>query len=227
MNRKNTILIAVLINAGLLAVLFIVAITMQEEPFQETLAMKEEPVEWQLPKLEESQPIFHEVASLNLSESLKQIDEPILVHKLPPLAVDVSTSSPVVTPVAPPQITASPPPLQSASLNEVIVKKGDSLEKIARNHHTTVDEIIKLNHLPSTFLKIGQVIKIPAEKTIPKVVEKKSLEQGPEYYTMKVGENPWAIAQRHHMKVDELLRLNGLNEEKARKLKPGDRLRVK
>jgi LysM repeat protein len=44
---------------------------------------------------------------------------------------------------------------------------------------------------------------------------------------MKVGENPWAIAIRHHMKLDELLRLNGLNEEKARKLKPGDRLRIR
>ena len=52
-------------------------------------------------------------------------------------------------------------------------------------------------------------------------------EQGPEYYTMKVGDNPWAIAMKHHMKVEELLRLNGLNEERARKLKPGDRLRTR
>jgi hypothetical protein len=29
------------------------------------------------------------------------------------------------------------------------------------------------------------------------------------------------------MKVDELLKLNHLNEEKARKIKPGDRLRVR
>ncbi|MCC6128147.1 MAG: LysM peptidoglycan-binding domain-containing protein [Chlamydiae bacterium] len=47
------------------------------------------------------------------------------------------------------------------------------------------------------------------------------------YYTVKVGDNPWTIAMKHNMKVEELLRLNGLNEEKARKLKPGDRLRTK
>ncbi len=48
-----------------------------------------------------------------------------------------------------------------------------------------------------------------------------------EYYTVKVGDNPWSIAMKHHMKVEELLKLNGLNEENARKLKPGNRLRIR
>ncbi|HSX13751.1 MAG TPA: LysM domain-containing protein [Chlamydiales bacterium] len=51
--------------------------------------------------------------------------------------------------------------------------------------------------------------------------------QGPEYYIVKVGDNPWGIAMKHHMKLEELLKLNQLNEEKARKLKPGDRLRTR
>lgn len=215
MNRKNTILIAVLINAGLLALLFVVALTMQDEPLEEPLVAKTEPIELQLPKFDDL-PMYQEIVTL--PETSKPMEEPILVHKLPPLV-----SEPVV--VAPVQPT---PVIPTPSVGtEVVVKKGDSLEKIAKNNQTTVDEIIKLNHLPSTFLKIGQVIKIPAEKSMPKVVEKKTLDPNPEYYTIKVGENPWAIAQRHHMKVDELLKINGLNEEKARKLKPGDRLRVR
>ena len=69
------------------------------------------------------------------------------------------------------------------------------------------------------------MLKIPASRTLAKAKTKVE-EAGPEYYTIKVGENPWAIALRHNMKLDELLRLNGLNEEKARKLRPGDRLRI-
>ncbi len=131
---------------------------------------------------------------------------------MPPLV-----AAPIPEPVAPPP---------STTFGEVTVKKGDSLEKIAKAHQTTVDQLIKSNHLTGHFLKIGQVLKIPAEKT--KVLDKKPVvDLGPEYYTMKVGDNPWAIAMKHQMKVEELLRLNGLNEERARKLKPGDRLRTR
>ncbi|HEY4254932.1 MAG TPA: LysM domain-containing protein, partial [Chlamydiales bacterium] len=52
-------------------------------------------------------------------------------------------------------------------------------------------------------------------------------DKGADYYIVKVGDNPWTIAMKHHLKVEELLKLNGLNEQRARKLKPGDRLRIK
>lgn len=225
MNRKNTILIAVVVNAGLLAVLLVAALTMQEELPQKLEIAKEEPIELQLPKFDA--PVYQEIASLTLPEVPKPIEEPVLVHQLPPIEIPAVAPTPVPAPVAAAPVVAAPPALPPIPINEVVVKKGDSLEKIARVHRTTVDEIIKLNHLPSTFLKVGQVLKMPAEKTLAKVNEKKTVESNPEYYTMKVGENPWAIAQRHHMKLEELLKLNGLNEEKARKLKPGDRLRIK
>ncbi len=228
MNRKNTILIAVLINAGLLGVLLVAALTTQEELPQKTQLARENelPTELQIPKFNEPTP-YQEMASLQFSEIPKVMEEPVLVHKLPPLVLEAPPqNAPEAIALAPPPVVAAPV-LLSAPIHEVVVKKGDSLDKIARAHHTSVDEIIKLNHLPSTFLKIGQVLKIPTEKTLAKKVEKKAVEAKPEYYTMKVGENPWAIAQRHHMKLEELLKLNGLNEEKARKLKPGDRLRIK
>ncbi len=107
------------------------------------------------------------------------------------------------------------------------------MERLAKRHHTSVDELIQLNQLPSSFLRVGQRLKIPAEKIheAPKPMTALPApapagEQA-EYYTMKVGDNPWSIAMKHHMKVDELLKLNGLNEKSARKLKPGDRLRIK
>lgn len=227
MNRKNTILIAVTINAGLLAVLLVAALTTQEElPVQNVIA-REEPLT--LPKFDDT-PLYQELPVLAMAEPPKSpeiipLSEP-MVHKLPPL---VPEHAPVVQSL-PPVVKAESPTSLSAptiAISEVVVKKGDNLEKIAKSHHTTVDEIIKLNHLPSSFLKVGQVLKIPTERTLAKAPEKKPAELGPEYYTIKVGENPWAIAIRHHMKLDELLKLNGLNEEKARKLKPGDRLRIR
>ncbi len=221
MNRKKTILIAVLINAGLLAVLLIAALTTQDELPPATSIAADAPLT--LPKFDDTLP-YRELPLM--PEPAKPAEMPLvlaepepLLHKLPPL-VPESTPSLPPAPVVP--VVATPMPL-----HQVTVKKGDNLEKIAKAHRTTVDELIKLNQLPSSFLKIGQILKIPTERSLPKTAEKKAAELGPEYYTMKVGENPWAIAVKHHMKVEELLRLNGLNEERARKLKPGDRLRIR
>lgn len=219
MNRKNTIVIAVLINAGLLTVLLVAALTMQDEGLPPSQIVASAPAE--LPKFDDV-PVFAELP--RLPEPAKPPELPLvvtesepLVHKLPALVAE-----------APPALPPAPiAPAPVAGLNEIVVKKGDTLEKIAKNHRTTVDEILKINQLPSSFLKIGQVVKIPAERALARTPEKRAAELGPEYYTMKVGDNPWAIAMKHHMKVEELLRLNGLNEERARKLKPGDRLRIR
>jgi len=48
-----------------------------------------------------------------------------------------------------------------------------------------------------------------------------------EWYVMRSGDNPWKVAKTHKIKFDDLLKLNGLNEERARNLKPGDRIRIR
>lgn len=220
MNRKNTILIAVGVNVGLLAVLLIAALTVQEDQVPMSPAVVQ--TDLQLPRFDEH-PVFADLPQVVHSEELKLPDMPVLakveeepiIHKLPPLVVEATP--------APVDVKSSTPIKSENRASEIIVKKGDTLERIARANQTTVDEILKLNHLPSSFLKIGQVLKLP----YPKGEVKKAVEVSPEYYTMKVGDNPWAVALKHHMKVEELLRLNGLNEERARKLKPGDRLRTR
>lgn len=218
MDRKKTVLIAVLVNAGVLCVLLVAALTMQEEVLPSApLLSQSAPV---LPHLEE-RPLFNEISLPQQQEvalvlapieaipsSIK--DEPI-VHALPAVAAVQAPSS-----LGAPQQT----------YREVAVQKGDNLEKIARAAQTTVDEIMKLNQLSSNFLKVGQVLKLPKETKEKKVAPEKPAVVA-DYYTVKVGDNPWTIAMKHHMKVEELLRLNGLNQEKARKLKPGDRLRVR
>ncbi|MES2273893.1 MAG: LysM peptidoglycan-binding domain-containing protein [Chlamydiota bacterium] len=241
MNRKNTILIAVFINAGLLAVLLIAALTGSEETASPLMS----DASGSLFTQEEGNPFYERSIELAVPKPAQQIvtpssipessvsslptspEEP-LVHKIPPLAPE---AAPTPVPAAP---IAAAPQQTDPSFSEIVVKKGDNLEKIAKAHHITVDEIIKINHLPSSFLRVGQVLKIPSQSAIantpksrPNSTEKKNIESGAEYYTVKVGDNPWTIATKNHMKVEELIRLNGLNEEKARKLKPGDRLRIR
>ncbi|MBI3508105.1 MAG: LysM peptidoglycan-binding domain-containing protein [Chlamydiia bacterium] len=227
MDRKKTIWIAVLINAGLLVVLFIAALTTEEET---AVPMAE------LQKVQEEAPLFKEI-DLSVRPPLQaQMEIPTIetLAEMPAMAA----LPPLVLPAAPvetPPAILQPSPAAS-KYREVAVKKGDSLDKIAKANQTTIDELIQCNHLSSTFLKVGQVLKVPTGKTVASATPARQLPSKPaataadnsaEYYTVKVGDNPWTIAMKHHMKVDELLKLNGLSDEKARKLKPGDRLRIK
>lgn len=57
--------------------------------------------------------------------------------------------------------------------NYYVVKKGDSLWKIANENDTTVNELKELNNLKSNILNIGQILAIPrTNKTITYVVKK-------------------------------------------------------
>ena len=231
MNRKNTILLAVLINAGLLVVLFVTALTSQEElsmpPTHEMSAVPS--------KHELGAPLFGDDLDLAMRVPVAPTELPQVVFEKPQ-QVQTAASVHVLPPAAPApavEIAAAPfspiAPVKPHVAVEVIVKKGDTLEKIAKAQKTTVDEIIKTNHLPSSFLRVGQALRMPAEKANQtRVASKQTAEpNSPDYYTVKVGDNPWTIAMKNHIKVDELLKMNALNDEKARKLKAGDRLRIR
>jgi len=234
MDRKKTIVTAVMINAGVLTVLFIAAMTMREEAvpeekigikgkgpqplFQEPVAVQAQPMP--TPVVETQAPSPQSVPFALPPLAAEDPKTPVLL----PVEVAIPAPAPATLPIAAPALVAS------NGVIDVEVQKGDSLDRLAKRHHTTVDEIIKLNQLPTSFLRVGQRLKIPAEKSIEAAKPKGSLapsSEQAEYYTMKVGDNPWSIAMKHHIKVDELLKLNGLNEKSARKLKPGDRLRIK
>ena len=50
---------------------------------------------------------------------------------------------------------------------------------------------------------------------------------GEQYHYVQRGESPWTIAKKYGIGVDKLLKLNHLDEEMARRLREGDRLRVR
>jgi peptidoglycan endopeptidase LytF len=235
MTRRDTIIIAALVNAGLLVVLFVSAL--KNEEGREELSVKTE-----TPALVTAEIPFRSEAKRVMGDEVDEVlkhyaqKDPLQPVTPPSPSAFLVDDLKVLTETPPPKIEVEPIPPQALSSEptyaEVKVKKGDALEKIARQNHTTVSEIMKLNNLSSTQLKIGQVLKVPGKSAV-KEEEKKIAAKPPldpssaKYYTVKPGDNPWTIAVKNHMKVEELLKLNNMTEEKSRKLKPGDQIRIR
>ena len=81
------------------------------------------------------------------------------------------------------------------------VQKGDSLYQIAKKFNTTASAIMNLNNLPNTNLSIGQKLKIP---------ESSNGAPNSQTYTVKRGDNLYAIARRFNTTVDAIKRKNNL-----------------
>lgn len=260
MSRRDTVIIAVLINAGLLIVLFATALKTGDK--KEELASASPGVSPSVSELpiaadpkvsgDEVDQVLNQYAVSStspLTSVASALSSPI--SPVPHIAAKEASSSPSSFADDLQSISLPPPtsvPVSSSitsSLNgngkesaftEVAVKKGDVLEKIARVNATTVEEIMRLNQLSSTKLKIGQVLRIPGKTVkaqpvsapvVKAVASPAKNSSAPKLYTVKNGDNPWTIAVKNHMKVEELLKLNSLDEEKARHLKPGDQLRIR
>lgn len=84
------------------------------------------------------------------------------------------------------------------------VKSGDSLYAIAKKYGITVDELKEFNNLTSNTLSIGQVLRIPVavdqEITVTPYIE----------YTVKQGDNLYAIARTYGTTQQEIMNLNNL-----------------
>lgn len=202
MNKRDVIIISILINAGLLAVLFFTA---SHEPAPPIPIAKEEkipsPPSIVVPENKESEELV----------TTKREEKPV-AYVLPSIVEKKEEEKKEEKHLQLPK--------SFASTKEVRVSPGDTLGKIAKTHHTTSQKLMTLNGLSDTFLRVGQVLKVPVNKA----KEKKARAF---YYIVKSGDNPWTIAMKHHIKVEELLKLNHLDEKTARRLKPGDKLRIR
>ena len=84
--------------------------------------------------------------------------------------------------------------------NYYVVKKGDSLWKIATSYGISVDELKKANNLTSNNLDIGQLLFIPSEQK----------EETGIVYVVKAGDSLWKIANSYGISVSELKSANNL-----------------
>jgi len=225
MSRRDTIIIAVLLNAGLLIVLFATSL--------KTDKVEDEPSAITVLESNQSQPqpaVPLAAAPAAQPVTADQVDRVIEQYVTPQVTNSDQLPPNFLADVQAMEAPASATPVkqdeaQDASYKEVKVKKGDVLERIARQNNVSVSDIMKINKLTSTRLKIGQVLKIPSAGSSKTAATATST--GAQYYVVKAGDNPWTIAVKHDMKVEELLKLNNMDEQKARRLKAGDKIRIK
>ena len=234
MSRRDTIIIAVLINAGLLAILFVMAVNTNDEKIAEHPAVEQALVHVQPSPQRVEIPASTSMETSPADEfdrvlnhlAVNEPSQPIIIDELPNQETKVVSEATQVGLIPPSQKE------NEVACVDVTVKRGDSLEKISKANGTTVTAIMKANNLKSEKLKIGQVLHVPmAQKKESKpstpVITKTSDSEEVEYYVIKSGDNPWKIAKQFHVKLDDLLKLNNFNEEKARNLKVGDKIRIR
>lgn len=94
------------------------------------------------------------------------------------------------------------------------VVKGDSLWNIADKYNTTVMDIVELNQLGTSTLKIGQQLLIP---NTDNSVEEENV------YIVEKGDSLWSIANKYNINVSDLIELNNLENNI---LQVGDKLLI-
>ena len=138
----------------------------------------------------------------------------------------------------------SPDTYQPTSFNqgstEYMVKRGDSLSKIANQFDTSVRAIKAANGLSSDLIRVGDKLVVPVSSsstgtssamTAAPSDSISSSSTAPSFsasgartHTVKSGEYPGKIASQYDMTTDELLALNGITD--PRKLQVGKVLQV-
>ena len=98
------------------------------------------------------------------------------------------------------------------------VKRGDSLWNIAKRYGTTTKKIQELNHLKTTELHIGQVLRLPGHGN------HSPPDKDYRVYEVKPGDSPFTIAQQHNMALSKFLHINRLSARST--IYPGQQLYI-
>jgi len=97
------------------------------------------------------------------------------------------------------------------------VRRGDTLNKIARTYNTTVQSIVELNNIQNpNLIFTGQTL----------IIETDSLETNVSYitYTVRRGNTLWGIARRYNTTVQKIVSLNQIQNPNL--IYPGQVLRI-
>lgn len=243
MSRRDTIIIAVLLNVAILSLLFIMAVNRNEDVISEQSEIAHEIASSKDRPADREETSYHFVTAAGSDLPSDEVDDILSDFvAIPSIHQDLSEDEVILFSEESSLNQSSPSGkfVSAGKFVEIKVKKGDALERIARANGTSVEAIKSANGLKHERLTIGQVLKIPvdslAHSDANKVSEAKAVTTAKtplnndsseaKYYTVKSGDNPWKIAKQAHMRVDDLIKLNNLDEEKARNLKIGDKIRI-
>ncbi|MDU6360205.1 MAG: LysM peptidoglycan-binding domain-containing protein [Peptostreptococcaceae bacterium] len=143
--------------------------------------------------------------------NLNHIANPNLIYvgqilKIPDLQSAPESSEP--TPQMPAPSQPSSPSEQKPEAPSFIyytVQSGDNLSTIALNYHTTVNTLVRLNHIMNpNLIYIGQVLKIPTSTT-------KTSQPTFITYIVQVGNTLSGIAMRYNTTASALAKLNHIS----------------
>jgi LysM repeat protein len=151
------------------------------------------------------------------------------------LAAATPDNSAALPPVAPPAVPTAPQavpqsPAPTPIAKSYVVKKGDTLWKVAKEEHVTVADLAKANNLTKTSaLKINQKLTIPAKAeaapvqmasaapaagAVPSDVSATAATPaGGNAYIVKQGDSLWKIAKAEHVSVAALKQANNLTSD--------------
>lgn len=89
------------------------------------------------------------------------------------------------------------------------VEKSDTLENIARKFGTSVEKLREINGLGEIYT--GGYILVPSSQASSQIINPNS--DLYTFYTVKQGDNVYAIAREYGIPYETLLRINGLNKD--------------
>lgn len=103
----------------------------------------------------------------------------------------------------------------TAGITNYRVAAGDTLFGIAKRFGTTAEAIKEASRIRDSDLRVGQQLTIPglrlAEAPIPRAPGRVVVSSAvPQSYRVRPGDNPWSIAQRYNIPLDDLMAWNGL-----------------
>jgi len=150
-----------------------------------------------------------------------------------------SSTNPATSEMAPPVSPSTATAVSTAPVAKTyVVKKGDSLWKIARGQNVTVAALKQANNLTSDSLKVDQKLHIPAATatttasannggstpTVNAGIATASYsdwhepgtatENGQTIHYVDFGESPALIAKKYGVKVEDLMKLNNITDAK-------------
>ncbi|CAN0511066.1 unnamed protein product, partial [Phaeothamnion confervicola] len=129
----------------------------------------------------------------------------------------------------------SAPAASTGSRRQHTVRAGESLSVIAAKAGVSVRALRELNHLSSTHLRLGQVLRLPdsnkrvADNSGQSTSSKDRRTSTASYshsavHVVASGDNLWDIARRYRVSAEALAQANGVNARTVLKL--GQKLRV-
>jgi membrane-bound lytic murein transglycosylase D len=136
---------------------------------------------------------------------------------------------PVVAPSFDARLAALPPYIPAPDESYAVhrVRRGETLSAIASRHRTSVNAIVRVNHLRSRDrIRVGQLLKIPqrgGSTHVPSVVAT-GVQATSLKYTVGRGDSLWKLASRYGTTVDRIKSDNGLRGDR---LVIGQKLTIK